>query len=592
MGEGDARSEPEAPRPRRPEPPRPEIRKRFARGKARPRGVVWFGVTSFWGHLQHFLATAIATEDVDSRDWMTPDEPGELLARIARELGGDPSAPSLTEALGRDVWIDFIADTGDDVSVSRAVARLLFAEYELPDSDRPGHHLVAPRGDVLLFGGDIAYPVATAREIANRVIAPWNQVLESLPRDDKPRILLAIPGNHDWYDGLDGFQRMFRFRSNDDEVRPSVVGISQAMLEHYAEWTREFLRGGKVEKPKALALSGYTPVQNASFFALAVTPAFHLYGVDRQLTTPDSRQRQFLGDFYREHPGAPAWVLLPDPIYRFGNPSKTGTATVEAFQLDFEAREHFVLTGDVHHYQRMRRGRMLHVIAGGGGAFLHPARLAPGGLPSDAQWPNAAQCRKLLPLVPWKIGTGRSGFLPHIVLLLLFFPAISFGAQFYERLGVIVATPALTTLVLSTIYAFIGGVRRRKSVMPLAFGAALLTSLLPIAGSLVVSRGLAELGLSISLTLLVAATITISVFAGVFVFGAYLALLTALGYEHTQAFTALDHPGFKHFLRLRVRADGSGIDGYCMGIADPLGESQEPVLVDIFQWRPRPSEHG
>jgi hypothetical protein len=182
--------------------------------------------------------------------------------------------------------------------------------------------------------------------------------------------------------------------------------------------------------------------------------------------------------------------------------------------------------------------------------------------------------------------------LPHIVLLLLFFPAISFGAQFYERLGVIVATPALTTLVLSTIYAFIGGVRRRKSVMPLAFGAALLTSLLPIAGSLVVSRGLAELGLSISLTLLVAATITISVFAGVFVFGAYLALLTALGYEHTQAFTALDHPGFKHFLRLRVRADGSGIDGYCMGIADPLGESQEPVLVDIFQWRPRPSEHG
>ena len=53
-----------------------------------------------------------------------------------------------------------------------------------------------------------------------------------------------------------------------------------------------------------------------------------------------------------------------------------------------------------------------------------------------------------------------------------------------------------------------------------------------------------------------------------------------------QAFTALDHPGFKHFVRLRVRADGSGIDGWCIGAADPLGAGQKPVLVDHFAWRP------
>jgi hypothetical protein len=172
------------------------------------------------------------------------------------------------------------------------------------------------------------------------------------------------------------------------------------------------------------------------------------------------------------------------------------------------------------------------------------------------------------------------------VLFLLFFPTISFGAQFYEKLGMIVAMPALTTLVLSTIYALIGGVRRRKSVMPLAFAAAFVTALLPIFGSLVVSRGFAELGVSISLTFLVAATLTISVFAGVFIFGAYLALLTATGYEHTQAFTALDHPGFKQFLRLRIRADGRGIDGWCLGLENPLGADEPPVLVDTFTWRP------
>ena len=81
-------------------------------------------------------------------------------------------------------------------------------------------------------------------------------------------------------------------------------------------------------------------------------------------------------------------------------------------------------------------------------------------------------------------------------------------------------------------------------------------------------------------------TLAIDIFAGAFIFGGYLALLTLLGYENLQAFTVLDHPGFKHFVRLRVRADGRGIDGWCIGAADPLGAGSEPVLVDYFTWRP------
>jgi hypothetical protein len=81
-------------------------------------------------------------------------------------------------------------------------------------------------------------------------------------------------------------------------------------------------------------------------------------------------------------------------------------------------------------------------------------------------------------------------------------------------------------------------------------------------------------------------TLALAVFAGTFVFGGYLALLTLLGYEHMQALTALDHPGFKHFVRLRVRADGSGIDAWCIGATDPLRPGQPPELVDHFVWRP------
>jgi hypothetical protein len=83
------------------------------------------------------------------------------------------------------------------------------------------------------------------------------------------------------------------------------------------------------------------------------------------------------------------------------------------------------------------------------------------------------------------------------------------------------------------------------------------------------------------------ATLLLTVFAASYVFGSYLAWLTRRGIEHTQAFTALDHPGYKHFLRLRVRADGSGVDGYCIGLTDPLADGAKPELVDVFTWRPR-----
>jgi len=575
------------PPPFRPEPPDGTLRRRFTRGKERPYGVVWFGVTSFWGHLRHFLAAAIATEDVDSRDWMTADDPEDLKRRIARTLGGNEDAPSLVEALGRDLWVDFIADTGDDVGVSRATARLLFAPYEVPDPDRPGELLVAPRGEILLFGGDTAYPVATAQEITNRVIVPFNQVLGTLPPDPTPRVLIGIPGNHDWYDGLDGFARMFRRRADsDDAVPPSVTGFSPLMLQHYAEWAREFVRGGKVEKPHALVLAGYTPVQNASYFALRLAQRIDLIAVDRQLRTPDSRQRAFFTERYQETRGLATMVVLPDPVYRFGHPSKSGTAMVESIQLDLGARDHFVLTGDVHHYERVEQDRLLHVIAGGGGAFLHPARLARGGLPHRAQWPEAPQCRRLLRQVPWKIARGRSGVLPHLVLLALFAPAVLFGLRFYDRLGLILAAPVSVTLVLTTTYALIGGVRRRKSVLPLAFIAAFGTALLPVVSSLGFRLLFASQGVPVTPPWVAVLTLIATVVLGVFIFGGYLAFLTAFGFEHTQAFTALDHPGFKHFVRLRVRADGRGIDGYCIGVVDPLGKDEKPVLVDRFEFRP------
>jgi hypothetical protein len=565
------------------EPASGELRRKFVRGRVSPRGVVWFGVRSFWGHLRHFLAAAIATEDIDSRDWMNPDDPVDLTRRVAEILGGAPDQTDLVSALGRDLWIDYVSDTGDDVSVSGAVARLLVETYEVSDPTAPERSTTLPRGDLLLFGGDTAYPVATAQEIANRVLVPFNQAIE--PRlDAKQRVLLGIPGNHDWYDGLDGFGRMFRRRETGaEDLRPSMVGVSGKMLAHYTEWARELVRGGKIEKPKALVLAGYTPVQNASYFVLPLTPAIHLYAVDRQLKTIDSHQRRFHVDWYRNNPQA-AWVLLPDPLYRFGGPSPTGAAMVQGLGLDFASRPHFLLSGDVHHYERLEDDGLLHVIAGGGGAFLHPAPMFEGRLRADVRWPNARQSRALLRHVPGKIARGRSGFLPHWALAAVFAPA--WAASSAGKPGLLATVPLFITLVVGTVYLFIGGIRRRpRAVAMLAYPIAAFTAAIPILSSLLLTRLLIALDFRPSAWVVAGATFVLTVFAAAYIFGAYLALLTRFGLEHTQAFTALDHPGFKHFVRFRVRADGSGVDGYCIGLVDPLGAGETPVLVDRFEWR-------
>jgi hypothetical protein len=569
----------------RPLPAPADVRRRFTRGRDRPRGVVWFGARSLWGHLRHLIAAAIATENIDSRTWMTPDEPGELLARITRELGADTRAATLTGALGRDLYIDFVADTGDDVSVSRAVATMLFAAYELPDPDHPGQVIEAPRGDVLVFGGDTAYPVATVKELANRIVAPWNQVLAALPADATPRVVLGVPGNHDWYDGLDGFARLFRRRTIDGEPEPRHEGIAEPRLQHHLEWVRRFVRNRALPKPAALALTGYTPVQRGSYFALPLAPGIDLLAVDRQLTSMDEEQSAFLRRHHGPAPDAALLLLLPDPVFAFGAPTPTGPDMLAHLRLDDEMRT-FVLTGDIHHYERLEHDRLLQVTAGGGGAFLHPTRIAPGGLTPAVAWPGRAQCLAILRQVPWTVARGRAGLLPHAGLTALYGLALLLTKQLNAHVGVAISVWLAATLLTATVYALIGGVARAWSVAPLALGAAGVTALVAAGGAAAVGAVFSRVGLSAPTALVGLLAWAVAVIGGALIFGGFLAILTWRGHEHLQAFTTLDHPGFKHFVRLRVRADGRGIDGWCIGAADPVAGAKAPVLVDTFSWRP------
>ncbi|MEZ4258327.1 MAG: hypothetical protein R3B36_04625 [Polyangiaceae bacterium] len=562
----------------------------FKRGRRFPRAIAWFGFRSFWGHLWHLLASVIATEDIDSRDWMLADEPEELTRRIARVLRAPRlDAPSLTEALDRDVWIDFVADTGDDISVSEAVARMVTSIYEVDDPSEPGARLELPRGDVLVFGGDTAYPVATDIEIHNRVIVPFNDVLRDLD-DGHERVLLGIPGNHDWYAGLDGFGRMFRRRRSTlgRADGPTSKGAQTDRVDrlgqigHVIEWIEAFRVGRYVVKRAALVLTGYTPVQSASYWALRLGPALDFLGVDRQLRVVDFRQRGFMAE--RMDPGRGVVLCLADPVHAFLEPNAPGVATLEALDLSLERDGLLVLTGDTHHYCRQEIGTSMHVIAGGGGAFLHPACIARGRLPAPAgEFPGPKATLALVLQVPWQIVHGRSGFIVHAAMALVYLPAF-FVQSLTPRSSLLASAITAVVAVLACV-GLAGWRQRLVPIASLALLAGVVVGFLPYGVTELLSYAGDRAGLDLSDQTNAMAGYAASIYLGTLALGTYLMLLNIFGLEQHQAMSALAHPGYKHFVRLRVRRDGTGVDGWVLGRVDPLDPKGSVVLVDRFHWR-------
>jgi len=71
-------------------------------------------------------------------------------------------------------------------------------------------------------------------------------------------------------------------------------------------------------------------------------------------------------------------------------------------------------------------------------------------------------------------------------------------------------------------------------------------------------------------------------FVAALLFGIFLTLCALGGLEMQQVFTVLGHPGFKHFVRMRVSPDGK-IDAWVIGKDDPLVASG-PWLIDRWTW--------
>ena len=68
-------------------------------------------------------------------------------------------------------------------------------------------HITTNRGRALVLGGDLVYPTPSQHAYDHRLIGPF---AAALPYDSAKRhVVLAIPGNHDWYDSLKWFTHYF-----------------------------------------------------------------------------------------------------------------------------------------------------------------------------------------------------------------------------------------------------------------------------------------------------------------------------------------------------------------------------------------------
>jgi hypothetical protein len=262
----------------------------------------------------------------------------EMQEALAKGVVDDPD-----QGYGEDLWLDFVADSGDGFDSTYTIAYLL-AQAELV-LDNPQRQRL-PRGQLLVMGGDQVYPTPSRHGYENRLIGPYKA---ALPGADDPPLLYAIPGNHDWYDGLTNFLRFFCSGQN---------------------------------------IGGWLTKQKRSYFAVKLTHNWWLWGIDIQFDAYIDEPQ--LGYFDRAAgrlqggervllvTGKPSWTNATP-----NSPSYENLRFLEERIIETGGRNRktppkpeptvpVMLTGDDHHYARYARedGGQQKITAGGGGAFL------------------------------------------------------------------------------------------------------------------------------------------------------------------------------------------------------------------------------
>jgi hypothetical protein len=467
---------------------------------------------------------------------------GEYADKRELQAALDPRpGPTISYEDEDALWFDFVADLGDGFDSTYAVASLLGRErLELA----PGDEL--PRAQLLVMGGDQVYPDPTREAYEHRFRGPYSAALPWV--DGRQPDLLAIPGNHDWYDGLTNYLRIF------------CAG------RRHGAWQTH---------------------QRRSYFAARLPHRWWLLGIDIQLDTYiDTPQMEWFKALPIEPEdrvvlvtGKPCWTKLHpgvDPGPSWKNIQYFDEQVVQARGAQVRA----FVSGDLHHYARYEgAGGVQLLTSGGGGAYLSPTDglkeeiVLPGPSPARlaARWPDAQTSRRLS-LGAWKLPVNSPG-LAGLLGVVHGMVAASAAAGWWGVFGVLVA------LLVLGFYGYCGSQQKARKVL--------------LGGG----HGVAHAALA-TLPAVVLPGVWLPAVAGVasgfvlggLLFGLYLVVthpLVASSANESLASQAI--PDWKGFLRIRV--DASGLTIHPVGIqrvprawaADPDAAPDQPFLrpVDV-----------
>ncbi|HKE70050.1 MAG TPA: metallophosphoesterase [Nocardioidaceae bacterium] len=463
---------------------------------------------------------------------------------------------------GEPYWLDYVSDIGDGFDATYSVASLLAGDLtDLDGSDRD----LLKRGSILVMGGDEVYPTGDVRNYERRTTDVY---AAALPASDPRPVAYAVPGNHDWYDGLTSFLRVF--------------GQTQRM-------------------------GGWDTQQLRSYFALRLPHRWWLFGLDIQLDTYiDRPQLEYFREVGEQMADGDRLILCTaKPAWYHFDPEKHAGMDQLTHFLKYalagrDVRIPLILTGDVHHYARYSthldgdRPQTL-ITSGHGGAYLAatdpmdeelavPLRLAdPKASRHDtrsyrlrSRWPSPERSRSLARGV-WRLPFRNPG-LPWLLALL---QAGIISAAMKDLLAVLVG---LVALVVVACLAF-ARPRRIESWAVRVWGVSLAVP------QLAVSFGVAEICDALtdgwSDGAVVAAVAVASVIAGYLsaeVLALWLLVVGRFGVNVNELFAAQSIEDYKGFLRLRIDPDGS-LTVYPIGIERrvrhwlPAGDGEGPRRI-------------
>jgi hypothetical protein len=292
-----------------------------------------------------------------------------------------------------ELWFDYAADVGDGFNSTYYVASLLArdtlrVQNKAKEESQTGRHCPSgstdadseslPRGRFLILGGDQVYPSASRDGYELR----FTRVYEAAAYSDRPPHraraphMYAVPGNHDWYDGLSNFMEVF--------AEGRAIG----------QWRTQ---------------------QHASYFAIQLPYKYWIFAIDIGLGGElDERQvlyfQSLVSDSAAVEDGSRVILCIAEPDWVKARPNvrnlRDGLFYFERKLADKlvdssgvrtrDVRVVLRLAGDLHHYRRHESSEPLHpsdaslkqnpklevprtatftvqnITAGGGGAFLHP----------------------------------------------------------------------------------------------------------------------------------------------------------------------------------------------------------------------------